>query len=66
MPGSLDKIGGRRFNLLLSKRLHLLPPFFQTNPARGILSALAQNQRVKNSENFNRLGLKFKFENVFP
>jgi hypothetical protein len=28
VPGSLDKKEGRRFHLLLSKRLHLLPPFF--------------------------------------
>jgi hypothetical protein len=27
VPGSLDKKEGRRFHLLLSKRMHLLPPF---------------------------------------
>jgi hypothetical protein len=35
-PGSLDKKGGRRLNLLLGKRLHLLPPFYLKNPAQVI------------------------------
>jgi hypothetical protein len=32
VSGSLDKIWGRRLHLLLSKRLHLLPPFLSDDP----------------------------------
>jgi hypothetical protein len=32
VPGSLNKKGGRRFHLSLSKRLHLLPPFLSNEP----------------------------------
>jgi hypothetical protein len=32
VPGSLNKKGGRRFHLLISKRLHLLPPFLSNEP----------------------------------
>jgi hypothetical protein len=35
VPGSLDKNEGRRFHLLLSKRLHLLPPFMSNEPGTG-------------------------------
>jgi hypothetical protein len=35
VPGSLDKKEGRRFYLLLSKRLHLRPPFLFNEPGTG-------------------------------
>jgi hypothetical protein len=35
-PGSLNKKEGRRFHLLLSKRLHLLPPFLSNESCTGL------------------------------
>jgi hypothetical protein len=35
VPGSLDKKGGRRCQLLLNKRWHLLPPFSFNEPGSG-------------------------------
>jgi hypothetical protein len=37
VPGLLDKKGGKRFHLLLSKRWHLLPPFMSNEPGNSDL-----------------------------
>jgi hypothetical protein len=59
VQGSLDKAGGRRWRLVLSKRWHLLPPFFYLKntgkaaayePRRGICSA----KRFSNTTRFSR------------
>jgi hypothetical protein len=38
VPGSLNKKGGRRFHLLLRKRLHLFPPFLSNEPGTGLIT----------------------------
>jgi hypothetical protein len=35
-------MGGRRFHLLLSKRLHLLPPFLFNEPSTELTATLIQ------------------------
>jgi hypothetical protein len=48
VPGSLDNRDQRRFHLLLSKRLHLLPPFFLFNEPGTALVAMFEQKINRN------------------
>jgi hypothetical protein len=57
VPGSLDKKGGRRFFILLSKRLHLLQPFLFNKPVTGLTAFFCMysaNGLLKEKKNTDR------------